>query len=187
MDVLAALYERERSGLGQHVPHDTFRCADGFIVIAVIADNFWQNLKQVVPCAEFDDPKFDGQPDQPGRWKGRECINDTLNEALSENTCAHWLAKLEARRIPCSPVNSFSQALSDPQVLHRNMVVDLHHPDGAVTRGPGDPIKMSRSSEESFSPAPLLGDDTDTDAVLSEILGMSVTEINSLKTQRVIA
>lgn len=219
MGLLAALYERERSGLGQHVdiamvdcqiamlnymatmhflsgkdpypmgnahfvhvPYDTFRCADGFIVIAVITDNFWQNLKQVVPCAEFDDPKFDGQP---GRWEGRECINGTLNEALSENTCAHWLAKLEAQRIPCSPVNSFSQALSDPQVLHRNMVVDLHHPDGAVTRGPGNPIKMSRSSEESFSPAPLLGDDTD--AVLGEILGMSVTEINSLKTQRVIA
>jgi CoA:oxalate CoA-transferase len=164
-----------------HVPYDTFRCADGFIVIAVITDNFWQNLKQVVVCPEFEDPEFDGQP---GRWEGRELINSKLNEILGRETCAHWLAKLEEQRIPCSPVNSFSQALADPQVLHRNMVVDLHHPDGTCTRGPGNPIKMSRSSEESYSPAPLLGGDTD--AVLTEVLGMTSAEIESLKAQRVI-
>ncbi|MEZ5573706.1 MAG: CoA transferase [Halioglobus sp.] len=219
MGILAALYERERSGLGQHVdiamvdcqiamlsymatmhflsgkdpypmgnshfahvPYDTFRCADGFIVIAVITDNFWQNLKQVVPCAEFDTPRYDTQP---GRWQDRELINRLLNEHLSTQSCAYWLAKLEERRIPCSPVNSFSQALSDPQVLHRNMVIELHHPAGGSTRGPGNPIKLSRSSEESFTPPPLLG--ADTDSVLTEILNMPPTEIQDLKAQGVIA
>jgi CoA:oxalate CoA-transferase len=219
MGVLAALYERERSGRGQHVdiamldcqismlnymatmhflsgndpypignahfvhaPYDTFRCSDGFIVIAVITDNFWQNLKKVVACAAFDDPAFDGQP---GRWASREFINRRLHEILAQDTCAHWLAQLEAQRIPCAPVNSFSQALSDPQVLHRNMVIDLHHPDGSSTRGPGNPIKLSRSSEESFSPAPLLG--SDTDSVMTELLGMTAQDIQALKTQGVIA
>jgi crotonobetainyl-CoA:carnitine CoA-transferase CaiB-like acyl-CoA transferase len=217
--VLAALYERERSGQGQHVdiamvdcqiamlnymatmhflsgqdpypignahfvhvPYDTFRCADGFIVIAVITDNFWQNLKKVVACPEFDDPAFDGQP---GRWAGREFINRQLNAILGQDTCAHWLALLEAERIPCAPVNSFSQALSDPQVLHRNMVVDLYHPDGSSTRGPGNPIKLSRNDEESFSPAPLLG--SDTDSVMTELLGMTAPDIAALKVQGVIA
>ncbi len=55
-----------------HVPYNTFHTSDGFIVIAVITDNFWQNLKQVVNCPEFDDPKYDGQP---GRWEDREMIN----------------------------------------------------------------------------------------------------------------
>jgi crotonobetainyl-CoA:carnitine CoA-transferase CaiB-like acyl-CoA transferase len=219
MGVLAALYERERSGQGQHVdiamvdcqiamlnymatmhflsgqdpypignahfvhvPYDTFRCADGFIVIAVITDNFWQNLKKVVACPEFDDPAFDGQP---GRWAGREFINRQLNAILGQDTCAHWLALLEAERIPCAPVNSFSQALSDPQVLHRNMVVDLYHPDGSSTRGPGNPIKLSRNDEESFSPAPLLG--SDTDSVMTELLGMTAPDIAALKVQGVIA
>lgn len=219
MGVLAALYERERSGLGQHVdiamvdcqiamlnymatmhflsgvdpypignahfvhvPYDTFRCADGFIVIAVITDNFWQNLKQVVCCPEFDDPRYDHQP---GRFAGREHINRRLNEILATDTCSHWLAQLEAQRIPCSPVNTFSQALSDPQVLHRNMVVELRHPQGGSTRGPGNPIKLSRSSEESFTPAPLLG--ADTDSVMHDLLGMSTAEIHALKAQRVIA
>ncbi len=219
MGVLAALYERERSGRGQHVdiamvdcqismlnymatmhflsgvdphpignahfvhvPYDTYRCADGFIVIAVITDNFWQNLKQVVRCPEFDDPRYDKQP---GRWAGRELINRRLNAILGTDTCAHWLAQLEAQRIPCSPVNNFSQALSDPQVLHRNMVVELRHPGGGSTRGPGNPIKLSRTSEESFSAAPLLG--ADTERVMTELLGMSADDVRALRAQGVIA
>jgi CoA:oxalate CoA-transferase len=219
MGILAALYERERSGLGQHVdiamvdcqismlnymatmhflsgknpypignshfvhvPYDTFRCADGFIVIAVITDNFWQNLKKVLDSPEFDNPVYDTQP---GRWEGRDQINSRLNEILGTNSCAHWLGMLEEQRIPCSAVNSFSQALADPQVLHRNMVVELRHPDGGSTRGPGNPIKMSRTSEESFSPAPLLGNDTDN--VMSGLLGMTDEEIDALKKQGVIS
>jgi crotonobetainyl-CoA:carnitine CoA-transferase CaiB-like acyl-CoA transferase len=219
MGVLAALYERERSGQGQHVdiamvdcqiamlnymatmhflsgvdphpignahfvhvPYDTFRCADGFIVIAVITDNFWQNLKQVVRCPEFDDPRYDGQP---GRLAGREYINRRLNEILGTQSCDYWLAKLEEQRIPCSPVNRFSQALADPQVQHRNMVVELRHPNGRSTKGPGNPIKLSRTNEESFTAAPLLG--ADTDSVLSEVLGMSDDDIHALKAQGAVA
>ncbi len=219
MGILSALFERERSGVGQHVdismldcqisllnymatmyflsgedphpignshfvhvPYNTFRCADGFIVIAVITDNFWQNLKQVVECPEFDDPVLDGQP---GRWAARDMINSRLEEILGTNTCDHWLAQLEAKRIPCAPVNKFSQALSDPQVLHRNMVIDLKHPGGASTRGPGNPIKLSRSGAEEFTPAPLLGQHTDE--VFNQVLGYSEAEVASLREKGVIA
>ena len=163
-----------------HVPYNTFHTSDGFIVIAVITDNFWHNLKQVVDCPEFEDPKYDGQP---GRWEDREMINRRLNEILGENTSEYWLAQLEEKRIPCAPVNRFSQALSDEQVLHRNMVIDLKHPNGKSTRGPGNPIKLSRTNEESFSAAPTVGQDTD--AVLSSILGYDESMIAELKDQGV--
>ncbi len=219
MGILAALYERERSGRGQHVdismldcqismlnymatmyflsgedphpignahfvhvPYDTFTCADGFIVIAVITDNFWQNLKTLVDIPEFDDPKYDGQP---GRFADREFINGKLNAVLAGNSCDYWIAQLEAKRIPCAPVNSFSSALSDPQVLHRKMVVELRHPDGSSTRGPGNPVKLSRTGEESFTPAPLLGQHTSE--VLSDLLGIAETEIENMRAQGVIA
>ena len=159
-----------------HVPYNTFHTSDGFIVIAVITDNFWQNLKEVVDCPEFDDPKYDGQP---GRWEDREMINRRLNEILGTNTSAYWLEKLEEKRIPCAPVNRFSQALSDPQVLHRNMVVELKHPNGRTTRGPGNPIKLSRTKEESFSAAPEVGQDTD--AVLGDLLGYGPARIAELR------
>jgi len=164
-----------------HVPYDTFSCADGNIVIAVITDNFWQNLKSVVPCEEFNDTALDTQP---GRWAKRDMINARLNATLSEQSCAYWLEKLESRNIPCSPVNSFSQALSDPQVQHRNMVVELQHPGGKSTKGPGNPIKLSRTSEESFAAAPLLGQDTDT--VLQDVLAMHEEQIAQLRQAGVI-
>ncbi|MGK2926936.1 MAG: CaiB/BaiF CoA transferase family protein [Lysobacterales bacterium] len=159
-----------------HVPYNTFHTADGFIVIAVITDNFWRNLKQVVNVPEFDHAKYDGQP---GRWADRTMIERRLNEVLSTNTSAYWLQKLEAMRIPCAPVNRFSQALGDPQVRHRNMVVELSHPNGKATRGPGNPIKLSRTNEESFSAAPLVGQDTND--VLAGILGYEARRIAELK------
>jgi len=165
-----------------HVPYNTFRTSDGFIVIAVITDNFWQNLKTVVGCAEFDDEKYDTQP---GRWADREMIEAKLNEVLGTNTSAYWLEQLEAKRIPCAPVNTFSQALSDPQVLHRQMVVELKHPDGKSTRGPGNPIKLSRTNEESFSAAPHVGQQTD--AILSQLLGYDSAAIAALKQQGAVA
>ena len=151
------------------------------IVIAVITDNFWQNLKQVVNCAAFDDPALDGQP---GRWADREMINARLNELLSVNSCAHWLGLFEAQRIPCAPVNRLSQALADTQVLHRNMVVDLKHPNGNSTKGPGNPIKLSRSSDEVFTAAPTLGQHTDE--VMTQLLNLSVEQIQQMKDQGII-
>ena len=219
MGILAALYERQQSGIGQHVdismldcqvsllnymatmyflsgenpypignshfvhvPYNTFRCADGFIVIAVITDNFWQNLKRVVQCEEFNDPTLDNQP---GRWAAQDMINTRLNEVLSTNTCAYWLEQLESQRIPCGPVNRFSQTLADPQVMHRNMVVELKHPNGASTYGPGNPIKLSRTNTESFEPAPLLGQHTDS--VFNELLGYNSSEVDKLRQQGAIS
>jgi crotonobetainyl-CoA:carnitine CoA-transferase CaiB-like acyl-CoA transferase len=218
MGILAALYERERSGQGQHVdismldcqismlnymatmhflsaedpypignshfvhvPYNTFTCSDGSIVIAVITDNFWVNLKGVVNCAEFENAKYDTQP---GRWEDREMINARLNELLSVNSCAHWLELFEAQRIPCAPVNTLSQALADTQVLHRNMVVDLKHPNGNSTKGPGNPIKLSRSSDEVFTAAPTLGQHTDE--VMTQLLNLSVEQIQQMKDQGII-
>jgi len=158
-----------------HVPYNTYKTSDGFIVIAVITDNFWKNLNEVVQIPEFDDPKYDGQP---GRWVEKDYIDATLNTVLSQNTSAYWIQQLEAKRIPCAPVNKLCDALNDEQVLHRKMVVDLKHTNGKSTKGPGNPIKFSRTNEESFSAAPALGQDTQ--AVLTELLKMPQSRIDEL-------
>jgi len=63
-------------------------------------------------------------------------------------------------------------------------VIELKHPDGKSTRGPGNPVKLSRNNEESFSPAPKLGQDTDT--VLGQLLDYDPDQISTLKQQGVI-
>lgn len=165
-----------------HVPYNTFKTADGFIVIAVIFDNFWKNLNEVVCCPEFDDPKYDTQP---GRFEHKAYIEEKLNSILQERETQYWLEQLEAKRIPCAPVNKLSDALNDEQVLHRNMVIDLHHPNGNSTKGPGNPIKLSRSNEESFTPAPMLG--AQTEQVLSTLTDFDETEIQDLFDKGIVA
>ncbi len=64
------------------------------------------------------------------------------------------------------------------------MVIDLKHPNGKSTKGPGNPIKFSRTNEESFTPAPVLAQDTDE--ILSGVMGKSAEEIAQLKAEGVI-
>lgn len=159
-----------------HVPYNSYKTRDGFLIIAVITDNFWHNLKPVVQVPDFENPKYDGQP---GRFADKEFIDQTLAEVFAGNTTDYWLSLLEVARIPCAPINNFERALSDPQVLHRNMVVDIAHPDGGSTRAPGNPIKLSRSHEDSFSPAPHIGQHTHE--LLKELLDYSDEQVEQLK------
>ncbi|MFT4874288.1 CaiB/BaiF CoA transferase family protein [Congregibacter sp.] len=213
MGVLAALYEREQSGLGQHVdismldcqismlnymatmhflsgdvphpignshfvhvPYNSYPTADGHIIIAVIFDSFWDNLLEVIDEPAFRDEKY---RTQPARLADKEFIDRRLGEILRAENSEHWLTLLTEKRIPCAKVNQLDEALSDEQVLSRNMVVELSHPEGGSTRGPGNPIKLSRTDEESFSPAPLLGQHTET--VLRDLLGYSDSQLANLR------
>ncbi|MCH1930381.1 CoA transferase [Shewanella sp. A25] len=164
-----------------HVPYNSYKTQDGHIILAVITDNFWHNLKKVVKIQEFEDPKYDTQP---GRFADKAFIDSTLNSILATNTNAHWIRLLEEARIPCAPVNKFSDALNDSQVRARNMVIDLHHPNGKKTQGPGNPIKMSRTNEETFSAAPHIGQHTDE--VLSSLLQFTPDDIGELKRKGIV-
>jgi crotonobetainyl-CoA:carnitine CoA-transferase CaiB-like acyl-CoA transferase len=157
-----------------HVPYDSFPTRDGYIIIAVIVDEFWKNLMQIVDLPELDTAENERQP---GRWKNRELITRRLTEKFQTNTQACWLEKLRAARIPCAPVNNFAQALSNEQVLARKMVVEVEHPQGGRVRMPGNPIKLSDTSAETFSPPPLLGQHTE--AVLKGLLGKSDEELRA--------
>jgi crotonobetainyl-CoA:carnitine CoA-transferase CaiB-like acyl-CoA transferase len=163
-----------------HVPYNTFPCSDGYIIIAVITDNFWKALMPIVDLPELDTPENEGQP---GRWKNQHLINHKLSERLMTNTQAYWLEKLEAARIPCAPVNNFAQALNDAQVLARNMVIEVQHSQGGSVKMPGNPVKLSHTYEDSYSAPPLLGEHTD-EALRS--IGKSDEELAALRAAGVI-
>ncbi|MEO0436040.1 MAG: CoA transferase [Pseudomonadota bacterium] len=219
MGILAALYEREKSGEGQyidismldcqismlnymatmhflsgevpepignshfvHVPYNSYPTANGHIIVAVIFDGFWENLLEVVDEPAFRDPKY---ATQPARLADKSFIDGRLSEIFSSADSEHWLQLLEQKRIPCARVNRIDEALADEQVLSRNMVVDLHHPAGASTKGPGNPIKMSRTPGEEFQPAPELG--AHTEEVLSGLLKYSSEDIQALQAQKVVS
>lgn len=165
-----------------HVPYNTFPTQDGHIIIAVITDNFWLNLMDVVNLPALHTEENKGQP---GRWRNQEAINAQLSAVFQTNTQAYWIDQLRAARIPCAPVNNLAQALNDEQILHRQMVIDVPQMGGGTVKMPGNPVKLSETHEESYSPPPLLGQHTDE--VLQTVLGKTAVEIATLRQTGVIA
>ena len=164
-----------------HVPYNSFTTSDGFVVIAVITDEFWQSLKSVVNIDSLDDSKFDSSID---RLKNQAFIENELNKVLSTQTSDHWIDKLNKAKVPCAPINKFSDALNDEQVKHRNMIVEVEHPDGGFVKMPGNPVKMSYTNEESYSSPPHLG--TDTREILKNWSKYEDDKIESLENEKII-
>ena len=164
-----------------HIPYDTFKTKTDWIIIAVIGDNFWKNILDVIEDPILKNEKY---LYQPGRFADRDIINDVIRKALLTNTAEYWLDKLKEKRIPCAPVNKFSKALSDPQVLARNMVITVKNSDGDEVRMPGNPIKMSMTDHEEFTYPPQLGQHTDE--ILREKLGYTNERILALREKQVI-
>ena len=164
-----------------HVPYNSFTTSDGFVVIAVITDEFWQSLKSVVNVGSLDDSKFDSSID---RLKNQAFIENELNKVLSTQTSDYWIDKLNKAKVPCAPINKFSDALNDEQVKHRNMIVEVEHPDGGFVKMPGNPVKMSYTNEESYSSPPHLG--TNTREILKNWSKYQDDEIEILEKEKII-
>ncbi len=164
-----------------HVPYNTYTTSDGHIIIACIGDAFFERFLTVVDRPELRKPQY---LQQPARYADRALIECVINEELSQHSCAYWLEKLRAARIPCGPVNDFAQALSDPQVLARDMVVSVPLPNGEQVGMPGIPMKFSDTGTPQFKAPPTLG--RDTDAVLTGVLGYAPDQITRLREQRVV-
>ena len=164
-----------------HVPYNSFTTSDGYIVIAVITDEFWQSLKSVLNVGSLDDSRFDSSID---RLKNQSFIENELNKVLSTQTSGYWIDKLNKAKVPCAPINKFSDALSDEQVKHRYMIVEVEHPDGGFVKMPGNPVKMSYTNEESYSSPPHLG--TDTREILKNWSKYEDDKIESLENEKII-
>ena len=137
-----------------HVPYNTFKTKTDMIVIACVGDQFWPPLLDLLDDEELRNSRFEFAP---SRLKEKAYIEERINNILINQRAGYWLEKLENARIPCARVNNVSQAMSDPQIIARNMVVDLKHPLKGSAQVPGNPIKLSETNEDSYSPPPLLG------------------------------
>ncbi len=165
-----------------HVPYNTYRTRTGHIIIACIGDAFFEKFRDVIPREELREPRY---LSQPSRYADRERIDAVIQEELLQDTAENWLAKLRAARIPCAPVNDFAQALSDPQVMARNMVIDVRLQNGEVVRMPGNPVKIGDDpSPETPGAPPMLGEHTET--VLRTVLGYDDARMDHLRQNSVI-
>ena len=160
-----------------NVPLRAYRTKDSYLVIEAFMEHFWKSLCQIMEMPSLvDDPRFNSRAI---RLDHREELDKILEEAFLRKTTHEWLDLLYNAGIPAGPINTLAEAFEDPQILARNMVVEIDSPHTGKIKDVGNPIKLSDVDEEVYAPPPLLGEHTDT--VLQEILGYSPEKLSELK------
>lgn len=175
--------EPGRNGNGHfvHVPYNTFRTKTRHLIVAVIADNGWANLVELLGDDELRKLEF---AKQPGRLANKGFIEARVQAAFEKETCEHWLDALAKARVPAAPVNELSHAFADPQALARNMKVNVPLVNGGTLEEPGNPVKLSETFADSYTAPPTVGQHTKS--VLRELLDLSPEKIAALKAAGII-
>lgn len=191
--ILAALQERERSGLGQYVdlalldvtaatlanqatnylvggqlprrlgnahpnivPYQSLATADGHIIVAVGNDTQFLRFVEVAGKSELAaDPRF---VTNAARVAHRDGLLAIIEPVLATRASRDWLRDFEAAGVPAGPINGINEVFADPQIIARNMVLTMDHPDAGATQLVGNPINLSRTPVQYRRPPPLLGE-----------------------------
>lgn len=158
------------------VPYQVFKASDGWVIVACGNDNQFRKLVEVGnEAALADDPRFASNPQ---RVRNRDLLVLLLEPMMARKTRAKWIAALEAAGVPCGPINDMAEVFEDPQVLARQMRLDLPHPTAGQVSVPASALKMGQTPVEYRRPPPLLGEHTHE--VLRELTGLSDTELAGL-------
>jgi crotonobetainyl-CoA:carnitine CoA-transferase CaiB-like acyl-CoA transferase len=158
------------------VPYQVFAAADGHLIVAV-----GNNTQFAAYCAVIGRPdlvvdvRFRTNPD---RVVNRDLLVPILINIMKTQARDHWLAALERAGVPAGPINTIDQVYQDPQVLSRNMKLNLPHRSAGHAPVAASPMKFSGSPVVYRHAAPLLGEHTEQ--VLRERLGLSDEEIGQL-------
>ena len=151
----------------RNAPYQAFRASDEHFIIAAGNDRLFAQVCAAVglPDLAFD-PRFTSQL---LRAEHQGDLVAILAPRFAERTAAEWIEEMDARGVPCAPINDYPRVLDDPQVAHLGLVHPLTLPNGVETRTTGFPVAMSGFAFEIHRSPPALG--AHTDEVLAEWLG----------------
>ena len=152
------------------------------VVICANTDRMWRSLCDCIGRIDLRD--HPGLQTREGRYDHRQLIWEALEAAFKTRTADEWVVALRAHEVPVGVVNTLDRSLSDEQVLHRGMVLDIEGPGGLHVKVAGNPLKMSGNPREDHHFPPRLGQDTR--GVLSAELGLGGDELDRLLSAGVI-
>jgi crotonobetainyl-CoA:carnitine CoA-transferase CaiB-like acyl-CoA transferase len=164
-----------------NAPYQAFQASDGWIVVGGANQKNWLLTLDVLEAPELaTDPRF---VDNPGRMANLAALEAELGRRFKSKSSAHWLEALERSGVPCGPVQNMLQALTDPQTIAREMVVDVEHSSLGKVKTIGLPVKFSKTPGKVRSGAPRYGEHTRP--VLAEY-GFSPAEIAAMEREGVV-
>jgi CoA:oxalate CoA-transferase len=147
-------------GSGGHSPtYGAFADSEGrYFVIAVIDQKPWEELCRAVGTERLlTDPRFASAALRIEHTRELAAI---LRDHFATQPRDMWLNRLYEARVSAGPVNDIASALAEPQVIAREMVVEIPHPRGGAVSLIATPIKLS-DFEPPLGAAPDHGSDSD--------------------------
>ncbi len=199
MSILAALLAREKTGQGQYIdvsmmegllswtaPHAGFEVKEGgeepaygvfetgddrYITLGVSrGEPFWEKMWAALG---FESPP-EAEPDE---------LRETVAAKLKDKPVEHWLKIFREADVPCGPVHSFDEVVNDPQVAHRQAMVELEHPVWGKYLHARYPAQFSHTPARIISAPPTPGEHTEE---IVSGLGYSAKELKRLREEKVI-
>lgn len=139
-------------------PYGLFHTADGDIAVAPSTDAILRRLMRALDLEHvLDDPRYATNSLRMGR---RQELNRLIEAKLGADTRVNWVRRLNEAGVPCGLVQDIGEALSDPQAVHQEMVMEVPHPGHGTVRMLGFPVKLSGTPCRVRHPAPDHGQHT---------------------------
>ena len=143
-----------------NAPYQAFAAADGWIVVGGANRKHWQLMLEALGATELAaDPRFVSGADRMAHLKELET---ELSRRFRTKPAQYWLDALDAKGVPCGPVQDMVTALADPQTIAREMVVEVEHSALGPVKTVGLPVKFSATPGKVRKGAPRYGEDTRT-------------------------
>ncbi len=122
-------------------PFEAFKTKDSYIIIAAGNDKLFEKLCNVLNIAEIsNDERFNTNS---LRCENMDQLKEIFEKQLKSKTTDEWIKEMELLKIPCGPIFNIKQAVENPQIKERNMIVKSYHKIIGEFKSAGNPIKMS--------------------------------------------
>ena len=122
-------------------PFEAFKTKDSYIIIAAGNDKLFSNLCEVLKIQEVSlDKRFNTNA---LRCENMNSLKDIFEEKLISKNTDDWIKEMEKLKIPCGPIYNIKEAVENPQIKERNMIVKSYHKILGEFKSAGNPIKMS--------------------------------------------
>ena len=127
-------------------PFEAFKTKDSYIIIAAGNDKLFEKLCEHLNIAEcVSDDRF---KTNSMRCENMDDLKKIIEDKLIVNNTDDWIKGMEKLKIPCGPIYNIKQAVENPQIEARNMIVKSYHKIIGEFKLAGNPIKMSSYKDE---------------------------------------
>lgn len=156
-------------------PFESFPTKDYYVIIAAGNDSLWRKLCKALQLEQLaEDPRYLTNKD---RVQHVDELYKLISEITVTKTTEEWVELLKRFDIPVGSINTIDKVVTNPQVVARDMIVEIRHPVAGPIKVAGNPIKLSATPGSIDTPAPGLGEHTKS--VLKSVLNWSDAAIES--------